>query len=487
VSEPFVWRGLDHAALHEVVVNRGLGPAVSMDVEEQWRRIGLTVTRIEGDLTAALAASESEWSGVAADAARTGLTPLGRWALDAAGDAASTAAAVTDQALASAVLRSQLRDNPPVPTETITETLDRNASYGTRGASADEVAIQQAAQAERDGAAAKAVSDARVYENIGYESRRTMDFWTVPPTVTVEAAPAGASGTGSGGPYLTGGPTTDLAATAPGPTSVPLPATAPDGSSATTALGGGGTGSVPAGSAGVGNLPAGSPGAGSVPGRPGAGATGPVPLGPGPARRPAGSGPSPLGPAGRINDALDGPAPTASTPRPAAPAEGGSGRYLPVNPAAPPLDRTAPAPGARGTGPGPWSRAAADAAAVGRGGPFRPVVPAVPRPAPLPDWRSVVAPPNEPGRTGPSVPSEPGRAAQQAVGAPGTGTRSSPVASHGMYPPMTGAGGSGGNERRRPSYLIDDSDVFVDHRWVQPAVITPEDLIPDEQGRLPGQ
>jgi hypothetical protein len=56
-----------------------------------------------------------------------------------------------------------------------------------------------------------------------------------------------------------------------------------------------------------------------------------------------------------------------------------------------------------------------------------------------------------------------------------------------MYPPTTGSGGQGGNERRRPSYLIDDSDAFVDHRWVQPAVITPEDLIPDDQGRLPGQ
>jgi hypothetical protein len=457
VSEPTVWQGLDHTALYDAVVNRGLGPAVSMDVEEQWRRIGLTIARIEGDLAAAQAASESQWSGAAADAARTGLTPLGRWALDAALDAEATAAAVTDQALASAVLRSQLRDNPPVPPETAMETLDRTASYGTRGPSADEVAIQQAAQAERDGAAAKAVADAHVYENIGYQSRRTLDFWTVPPTVAVETASAGGSGVGSGGSHVTGGSAATLAATAPGPVAVPLPAGAPDGGGSPAAvLRGGGTGG------------------GSL----------------SPVGEPAGAGPFALVPAGRINDALDGRAPGPPTTRaePTAGARGGPVPYDPVNPATAPIGRTTPAAGARGTGPGPWTRAAeAGAAAVGRGGPFRSVVPAVPRPTPPPDWRSVVAPPHEPGRAAPSGPGEPGRAAQQAGGAQSAGSRPSAAGAHGMYPPMTGSGAQGGNERRRPSYLIDDSDAFVDHRWVQPAVITPEDLIPDDQGRLPGQ
>ncbi|MDN5933744.1 MAG: hypothetical protein L0I24_22180, partial [Pseudonocardia sp.] len=253
MTEPIVWKGLDHTALYHAVVYKGLGPAASMDVEEQWRRIGLTITRIERDLTAALQASESEWSGSAADATRTGLTPLGQWALDAAGDAASTAAAVTDQALASAVLRSQLRDNPPVQLAT-TKVLD-GAGHRTWAPSADEVAIQQAAQAERDGAAAKAVADAHVYENIGYQSRRTLDFWTVPPTVTVETASAGGPGGGFGGSHVTGGA---AAATAPGPVAAALPAGSPAGSGppvasfSTGGLGGGGPGAGPLGPVGPG-------------------------------------------------------------------------------------------------------------------------------------------------------------------------------------------------------------------------------------------
>jgi hypothetical protein len=46
-----------------------------------------------------------------------------------------------------------------------------------------------------------------------------------------------------------------------------------------------------------------------------------------------------------------------------------------------------------------------------------------------------------------------------------------------MYPPMAaGMGGAGSErERRRPDYLLDDSDAFADDRWFPPAVITPDD------------
>lgn len=76
-----------------------------------------------------------------------------------------------------------------------------------------------------------------------------------------------------------------------------------------------------------------------------------------------------------------------------------------------------------------------------------------------------------------------------AAAATTTPQSSSRAGSPGMHAPMMGAGAGGGQcgERRRPSYLVDDSDAFVDRRWIQPAVITPEDLIRDEHGRYPGQ
>lgn len=458
MSEPVVWQGLDHTALYDAVVHQGLGPAVSMDVEEQWRRIGLTVARIERDLTAAMQASESEWEGAAADATRTGLSPLGQWALDAAGDAALTANAVTDLALASAVLRSQLRDNPPVPPETIMETLDRNASYGTRGPSADEVAAQQAVQARRDGAAAKAVADARVYENIGFESRRTLDFWTVPPTVTVEPAAAGSSG-GAGGGWVS-----------PGGGGVPSPVSG--AGSADLAVG-----AVP-GRAGESGGVAG-PGAGS----PSAGAGGPagvVPVGAGTGGgvRPGGAPPAAGGPAAGGPGApvpAGGPGRGGRTPA-AAPSlgRGGSGTLPPS-----PVGRPAPSPGGRGTGPGPWTRAATGARP---GDGFRPVVPAVPPRSPTPGWRSVLLPPAEPTAR---PPADAGARTAAAASSGPAATRS--AATPGLYPPMAGGGGGQGTERRRPGYLVDDSDAFADRRWVQPAVITPDDLVADEHGRAAGQ
>lgn len=470
MTAPVVWQGLDHAALHEAVVNGGLGPAVSMDAEQQWRRMGKLITDIEGRLTVAMRESESEWAGDAADAARTGISPLGRWAIDAAQDAATTAEAVTAHAYGAATLRSQLRDNPPVPSETIMEALDRNATYGPQGATPVELAIVQAEQARRDEAAAKAAEDARVYENIGFESRRTLDFWTVPPTVTVEPAsalaPSGsAGGLASGGwasPAGTGGST----AVAPAG-SVELPGGAGPGAAGPSAAG-------PSAVAQSAATPAtAGPTGGAVPGGvvplPGGGA-GPGGRGVGTAIEPAGRG-TPGG--GRGGGGSSGP--TSRTPPTPGP-------YSPGSPT--PIGRPAPSSGGRGTGPGPWTRAATDPRPPP--GP-RPVVPGTGTPprTPSPGWRSVVLPAEPPVR----APAEPAvRSGTGAGGTAGQATGARTSSTHGMYPPMAGAGGAGqGTERRRPAYLIDDSGVFADRRWVQPAVITPADLIPDEHGRLPGQ
>lgn len=461
-----------------------------MDAEQQWRRMGRLITEIEGRLTAAMRESESEWAGDAADAARTGVSPLGRWAIDAAQDAATTAEAVTAHAYGAATLRSQLRDNPPVPSETIMEALDRNATYGPQGATPAELAIVRAEQARRDEAAAKAAEDARVYENIGFESRRTLDFWTVPPTVTVEPASA-AVPNGYGGESAGGGWVAPAAVTPAGSVELPsgagpnaaAPGAGPPGAAvngaAVNGAGVNGAGVNGAGVNGAGVNGAGVNGAGvnggAVPGGvvplPGGG-TGPSGAGPG--GRSVGPAPEPAGrgtPGGGQGGGSGGPTGrTTSTP----------GSYIPGSPA--PIGRTAPSPGGRGTGPGPWTREAADPRTPS--GP-RPVVPAVPPRSPSPGWRSVVLPVEPPLRAPVEPPVRSGTGASGTAGQ-AIGARTS--SAHGMYPPMAGAGGAGqGTERRRPSYLVDDSGVFTDRRWVQPAVITPGDLIPDEHGRLPGQ
>ncbi|GAA3230308.1 hypothetical protein GCM10017691_23130 [Pseudonocardia petroleophila] len=485
MTGPLTWQGLDHTALHEAVVNGGLGPAVSMDAEQQWRRMGKLITEIEGRLSAAVRESESEWTGAAADAARTGISPLGRWAVDAAQDAANTAEAVTAHAYGAATLRRQLRDNPPVPPETIMQALERNATYGPQGATPADLAVVQAEQARRDEAAAKAVADARVYENIGFESRRTLDFWSVPPTVTVEpAAGPGGGPSGAGGPV---GPTVGA------PAEVPVAATGRAGD-APGVGGAGGAGNVSSGGAllGGGAGPGGEAGQGGGTGRaggngPGGGAgpiagTGPGGRAPGDAAgRPGTPGPGSLGRGPGTAGAAAGRAPAAA-PTGRAPAGGGAGSGIRAGAPSPgggagllpsPVGRPAPSPGGRGTGPGPWSRAAEPRA----GGPVAPGAPQ--RPA-SPGWRSVLLPAEPPPRAAGETAGRPGS------GGAAAGARTAP--SHGVYPPTAGAGGGGqGSERRRPAYLVDDSDAFVDRRWVQPAVIAPGDLVRDEHGRLAGQ
>jgi hypothetical protein len=65
-------------------------------------------------------------------------------------------------------------------------------------------------------------------------------------------------------------------------------------------------------------------------------------------------------------------------------------------------------------------------------------------------------------------------AARTVAAGPPAPTRPGPVG--GLYPPLAaGTAGAQERERRRPDYLLDDSDAFVDDRWFTPAVITPDD------------
>ena len=145
--------------------------------------------RIEERLVTAIRQAGGGWEGAAADATRDGLTPLGRWATDAAGDARLTATGITAQGEQAAWLRNAM----PSPSAPLwDEPSGRPAS--------DPLYLLEDAQAlEQKGAedAAQAVHLMNTYTSNSYDNIRLMNYWTLPPTVTVETA-------GGGGPVVTG-------------------------------------------------------------------------------------------------------------------------------------------------------------------------------------------------------------------------------------------------------------------------------------------
>jgi hypothetical protein len=77
-----------------------------------------------------------------------------------------------------------------------------------------------------------------------------------------------------------------------------------------------------------------------------------------------------------------------------------------------------------------------------------------------------------PGAERPAAAAEPGAR----TGAAGRGTT---AGNPGLYPPMTAGPVAGsGQERRRPDYLVDDTDAFADDRWFTSAVIGADDPLP---------
>ena len=104
------WEGFSHQEISDAV-HRGPGRAVSAPAEQAWAETEALILRIDQRIAAAVAGSAAGWEGAAADATRTAVTPLGRWALDAANDAKITAGAVTAQGEQA----TQLRTTMPEP------------------------------------------------------------------------------------------------------------------------------------------------------------------------------------------------------------------------------------------------------------------------------------------------------------------------------------------------------------------------------------
>ncbi|WP_344015346.1 hypothetical protein [Pseudonocardia xinjiangensis] len=450
------WEGYSHEEIY-AAVHQGPGQSISAGAEAAWAATEALILRIDERIAVAMAQSVGGWEGRAAEAGRTAMTPLGQWALDAANDAKITAQAVARQGEQARDLRNAMPEPNSAQLDAEYDAAFTDPTYLFHGR--DDL---QAAEQESANRAARAVDLMNGYTNNSYENRRHMDYWTLPPQVTVETT---------------------------------APAAAPPGGPVPAGAGGFGEGSAsPGGAAGV-------AAAGAPPGVAGAGtsvpAPGPIaPPGPGVAAAGGGggSGPPPVvlgaGPAGIGAGMRTGGAPAGAD-------RGGSGASSASGAAAPgPTIAGGSGIGARGSGNGgPGAR-------PGVGG-VRPVVPGPPaRGGTVPSWRDLV--PQQPGRDGGATGSWPrtdeerrlpppgGNRAAGESRAPGgerpaatepaprgAAARVATTAQPGMYPPLTAASaGRADEERRRPDYLVDDGDAFADDRWFTAAVIGADDPLP---------
>jgi PPE family len=473
------WQGFTHQEIYDAV-RQGPGAAISTSAVGAWTRTEALITQIDQRIMAAMTGSKSGWEGSAADATRSAMTPLGQWALDAANDAKITASAVETQGAQAEELRAQMP--PPLTAEQNAE-MQRaltDPTYIFHGLD-DMQRLEERAANE----AARAVELMDQYTNNSYENRRNMDFWTFPPQVTVVTDPVGPGAGGPGAPGIPGPGATGVPG--PGAPGVPGP-----GAPGIPGLGAPGVAGpvAPAPTAPAEVLPA-APGAAPPPGAA-------VPPGVAPPGPPGGSGAAPGAPPPPVPPAavppLPGQPPGANAP--------GPGPAVPPAQTPPTAPGGAPPPGSV-IPPGPGAVPPGRPGATTPGG-VRPVVPGPPpRATPPPSWRDIV--PAGPGArdTGARIPAPgtidtdralpPGARTTEPPGArpitdptprpaatgapPPTGTRPGfPGTAGPMYPPMTAGMGAGSErERRRPDYLLDDSDAFTDDRWFPSAVITPDD------------
>jgi hypothetical protein len=427
------WEGYSHEEIYGLV-HTGPGRNVSTPAEAVWADTASLILRVDQRIAEAMAQSGSGWEGSAADATRNAMSPLGQWALDAANDAGITARAVTGQGEQARDLRNAMPEPNAAQRQAAFHDALTDPTYIFR------VGDMHALDQEAANRAARAVDLMNTYTSNSYENRRNMDYWTLPPQVTVETTSPASVAAASSVPAVAAPPGGGVVGPVGGP------AATPGGSGA--GAGGVLVGEVPS-VVGAGAGGSGTGGAGAGPGADGGGAA---------RGGSAGLGSAPGGAVAGL--------------RPGAARVGGG-------------------PARAGTTAGGASGPGATRSRGGSAGGVRPVVPGLPpRSAPGPSWRDIVPGADQeralPPPGGSRFPSESLGRGPAGGERPGTGVadpqprgtapRSTVMGHAGLYPPVA-AGGIGGQDRehRRPDYLVDDTDAFADDRWFTPPVITPDD------------
>lgn len=418
------WEGYDHAEILAMLADTPAGSA-SQYAEGRWHATWFTIQSIEANLSRAITESGSGWEGEAAIAMAAGVTPLGVWGLAAADRALSVSKTLAGQAGYADYTRDRM---PPISDPGLG--ADPPSGMGVTGGLLED---WQAADQRRHDDATEARRLMAVYTANSFHSLPGVLGSEAPPVVVVDGGTA-TSGSGGGTVPVGGGlgAVPVVPAGAPGATTgLPDPAAA--GGASTGGPSGGGTGSTALGKLGSPPAPGGGTGSGFPP-------IAASPLGRDPATADvlAGSRTSTTGsvPGGGRDRGAGAPAPGGAASLGGGP--GGVGGYGGV---------PAWGGGTDITGRGSSGRPSYD-------GRIRPGTDPFPPPARL-DRGSPERPfPSSTPSTG--DPTRPGR--------PGSG-------SPGVMPMGAGGGGDNGRTHRRPGYLVEDADVFTDHRWVTPHII----------------
>ena len=431
------WEGYSHDEIY-ARVQQGPGRLASADAEAAWSTVESTIRAVDAQLTRAVRQIGAGWQGRAADAVHGGMTVMSNWALDAAGDATLTRNGITAQADQAARLRTAMP--PPHTAEWNRMVHEEIPAVGLMSATGDLGALEERMANDH----AVAVDMMNRYSSQSSDNQRMMNYWTQPPTVVVEAVAPGSS-TGSVGAVAAAtavrpgaaraAPTLGTAGGRDGGRDGGVAPAVPDPAAAGAEGSASGSGTA----MGPGAAPA-TVGAGSTPGRSGSSVPAAVPTSA--AARPGTTGRAGSPPSGSASGRPGGVGrpPTPSTPTPRGSLPGSSGGYV-------------DAPGG-----------------------VRPIVPGPPPAGGAADWRTGLrtAPVEPPG--GLPRPAVPGTVGGEptprpaAIPADERAPASRTGSGHGFFP-MAGAARPADQEHRRPSYLVDDTDVFADDRWFAPPVI----------------
>ncbi|MDT7578065.1 MAG: hypothetical protein QOH17_4398 [Pseudonocardiales bacterium] len=409
MTEP-LWRDLTHQQVWEQV-HAGPGPYVSDGAATAWSNAQAALRQIDSDLGAAITKAAG-WTGPAADATRSGLTPLGGWVVDATGSAGRAAASLTEHQVQVAWVRANLPEPSPAPA------IEPPIPLSDAGVDPAVLQNWTVTVGRNTALADQAFHVMETYATNTALIQQQVPTWTPPPAVTMSVGDrASGPATAAQGRRVGRFPTTVAPAAARVPTtgrSSPPPRVT---SSSADAL-------APA-------APDGTTAAGAVAG-------GVLPAGPGVVR----GLPDSAGPAGGVVPATPTARPDTARPNTAPPSPG------------------------RGT-PGVL-RGLPNEEGVLRGGPSTTLG------SPFRQGSPIVGRPElGTGALGGGQPGDPRSAIRGDPAAAGPG-RSTAERSPG-YLPMGGGGlSSRGDTHRRPDYLVDTYAFFVDDRHIQGPLITPE-------------
>lgn len=204
MSGSHVWDSYSHQTLYDRIHGKGgffnedgAGVSGATGAQNGWAELAAVMVRAYERTEAALARAGAEWEGGAADAMRSGVTPLSQWAVDA--HTASTASQnSTDTHVNSySAAKNQMPEPVPVTSTANTDGLGVPALFTHLVGGQTDQDKQEAAAQE---AKAEAVRIMSGYELESGLAQSGVGQFVPPPSITVDVPPPQPKGDGDGIP-----------------------------------------------------------------------------------------------------------------------------------------------------------------------------------------------------------------------------------------------------------------------------------------------